>query len=103
MTILPNAHLRTAFTTTVASTSNELASTLLEDIKGCFTENAQLNRDRQPNQTVMFTQNHSSALQALAFQLYDCFQRLKSKIIGADYMKTITGVVFLSHFNVDSF
>ena len=70
-TTIPNGRSRAAFTTTVASTFSELASTPLDDIKGFITENAQLNRDRQPNQIVTFTQNHSSALQALAFQLRD--------------------------------
>ena len=68
-TTIPNVRSRTAFTTTVASTFTELASTPLDDIKGFITENAQLNRGRPANQTVTFNLNHSSALQAVAFQL----------------------------------
>ena len=70
-TTLPNIRSRTAFTTTVAATFTELASTPLDDIKGFIIENSQLNRGRQANQIVTFNLNHSSALQAVAFQLTD--------------------------------
>ena len=70
-TTIPNVRSRTSFTMTVASTFNELASTPLDDIKSFIIENAQLNRDRQANQLVTFSQNHSSAIQAVAFQLRD--------------------------------
>ena len=70
-TSLPNARSRGAFITTVAETFSDLAVTPLEDIKSFITENAQLNRDRQPNQLITFSQNHSSAIQAVAFALRD--------------------------------
>ena len=70
-TTLPNARSRAAFIATVAETFSELAVTPLDDIKSFISENSQLNRDRQPNQLITFSQNHSSAIQAVAFQLRD--------------------------------